>query len=553
MRAEQIALCNVGSAEPRLLPEHPDFITGLAFAPDNKLLAIWGSASTVSIVNASTGKEVRKLTGHDKAILSAAFSADGKTLATTSEDFTCRIWNVVDGKQKSRLETNKLQALMVTLSPSGKLIAWWDEEAKIHVRDVATGKEVTSFKAGGVLFLLEWRQCAMRFTPDDTLQALYWSSHFFQWHPDKGLRTRDFEPISGKTAFGRIAPDGKNAVLWDWDHSPSLHLFDLETGKEKEVAVGHLKPVYTILAQPGGKLIASKGSDGTIRLWDPSTSQALRRWRPESVWHPAAFTPDGKALAFADHDGKSFIRIVELGTNKQLRRLDTEESRLLAFSGDGKLLLTADFTRIEVRDFVRGKLLRELEDVPETKLPVLKLSSSGPWLFYMVTCLQVSPNGALAAAAFTRRNTECSVYLWDTATGKRIPGWPGDKGFASPIAFSPDGKLLASVKPHKESGGDVVLWDLAKKRIVKRFPVADIRCHSVAFSKDGKLVAIGGYYKSIVQIYEIGSEKELARFRVHRGLKSLAFSDDGATLITGSEDSTLLVWDLRSEVLRRKK
>src|SRR5207249_3075391 len=151
-----------------------------------------------------------------------------------------------------------------------------------------------------------------------------------------------------------------NAVLWDWDSGTALHLFDLETGKERIVAEGHLKMVYTVVAQPAGKLIASASSDGTIRLWDPSTSRETRRWRSRATWHPVAFTPDGKALALADYDGKSFIRVVELDMDKQLLRLDTERTHHLAFSGNSKRLLCTDFTRIEVWDVTQGKLLREL-------------------------------------------------------------------------------------------------------------------------------------------------------------------------------------------------
>jgi WD40 repeat protein len=552
---KEIALCEIGRTKPRYLPEQPDYANGLAFAPDGKLLAVYGYAKTIALINPATGEEVRQLKGHEEKILAAVFSADGKTLATSSEDFTCRIWNVADGTQQSKLDTNKLRALMLDLSPDGKWIALWDEEGKIHVHDIASGKEKTSFDAAdkSALFSLDWRYSAMRFTPDGTLETLYWSRHFSQWHPDKGLKSRTFDPVSGKTAFGRIAPDGKNAVLWDWDHGTALHLFDLETGKEKEAAVGHLKRVHTILAQPGGKLIASTSNDYTIRLWDPSTSKEMRRWRSEDTWHPVAFTPDGKALAFSDYDKKSFIRVVELDTDKQVQRLDTERTRDLAFSGNGKLLLTADFTRIEVWDVPQGKLLRELDDVPETKLPPLKpFGDQGPWFTYTLHSLNISPDGTKGAAAFVRTNTECNLYLWDTATGKTIPGWPGKKQLNAPIAFSPDGKALAAVQERKKSENDVVLWDFAREEIVKRFPIADISCNCVAFSRDGKLLALGGYYKSIVQVYEVATGKEIARFQAHEGPVTLTFSSDGATLITGSEDSTILIWDLRSEALQKK-
>jgi WD40 repeat protein len=216
-------------------------------------------------------------------------------------------------------------------------------------------------------------------------------------------------------------------------------------------------------------------------------------------------------------------------------------------------MLGADFNRIEVWDFVNGKRLRELEDVPETSLPVLKLSTRGPWLRYTVHDLTVSPDGKLAAAAFTRSGTECTVYMWDTATGKKAPSWPGPKEVRAPIAFSPDGKFFAGVKDSDKSGQEIVFWDLAKKEIVKRIPSADISCCQIVFSRDGKLLATAGYYNAIVQIHEVASGKELARFQPHASAASLAFSDDGATLITGGEDSTLLIWDIYTKALKHGK
>jgi WD40 repeat protein len=244
--------------------------------------------------------------------------------------------------------------------------------------------------------------------------------------------------------------------------------------------------------------------------------------------------------------------VVALEDAKELKRLETENNHQLALSADGKLLLAAGYRTIEVWDFEKGKLLRELEAVPETRLPPLKIDEEhGPWLTYTVHSLSISPDGKKAAAAYVRSGGECSVYLWDTATGKKIPGWPGEKKFSAPLAFSPDDKFLAVVQERGKSERNVILWDVEKEQIVAQFPIADVACGCIAFSSDGKLLAIGGEYRSIVQIYEIATKKEIARWRPHERLVSLTFASDGATLITGGEDSTILVWDLKSEALKK--
>jgi WD40 repeat protein len=99
---------------------------------------------------------------------------------------------------------------------------------------------------------------------------------------------------------------------------------------------------------------------------------------------------------------------------------------------------------------------------------------------------------------------------------------------------------------------DLVVWEFGKKGVVQRFPLADIACHRVAVSKDGKLVATGGYYKGIVQVFDLTTNKEIARFRPHDSSASVTFSDDGASLLTASEDATVLIWDFRHPALQSK-
>ena len=59
---------------------------------------------------------------------------------------------------------------------------------------------------------------------------------------------------------------------------------------------------------PDGKLLATAGDDGTVRLWNPVTGQPvgaplIASTGPGNYVHGVAFSPDGKLLATADTDG----------------------------------------------------------------------------------------------------------------------------------------------------------------------------------------------------------------------------------------------------------
>jgi WD40 repeat protein len=290
------------------------------------------------------------------------------------------------------------------------------------------------------------------------------------------------------------------------------------------------KSTYSAAFSRDGRTLAFAGRDGTVRVWDLARRQPVGEplRGHEGEVRGVAFSPDGKNLASAGADGT--VRLWDL-TRRQPRGepLRGHQGSIygVAFSGDGRTLASVGLEGIvRLWDIVRQQPLGE---------PLLGHQGS-------TRSVAFSPDGRTLASA----GTEGTVRLWDIVRGQPL-GAPlsGHKGSVLGVAFSPDGKTLAS------AGEDGTrLWD-----VVRRQPSDDpLRgfqgwAHSVAFSPDGKTLASAGI-GGIVWLWDIASRQPLgASLRGHEGsVLGVTFSPDGKTLASAGDDGTVRLW----EVARRE-
>jgi WD40 repeat protein len=128
------------------------------FSPDGKVLAFLNGlsqdAKTIHLVDAATGKPIRRITADPYIVTDLAFSPDGRLLATASgyEDAGFRVaesefgaiqvWDATTGEQRVRLQKgfvgNNINAL--AFSPDGRILALGSNDGTVRLLELATGQ-----------------------------------------------------------------------------------------------------------------------------------------------------------------------------------------------------------------------------------------------------------------------------------------------------------------------------------------------------------------------------------------------------------------------------
>ena len=150
-----------------------------------------------------------------------------------------------------------------------------------------------------------------------------------------------------------------------------------------------------------------------------------------------------------------------------------------------------------------------------------------------------SPDGTRLAVA-----SSIGIWLYDVGTGAEVSllGAPTHPKTAWPVfvVFSPDGDTLAS--------GNLVrttqLWDASTGELLHGIEdVANVV--SVAFSPDGRVLATGG--DKTIRLWEVRNGKHLRTLEGHKNwVRTVEFSPDGLTLISGSASGLIFLWDTRN-------
>ncbi|MCP4697230.1 MAG: hypothetical protein GY862_10315 [Gammaproteobacteria bacterium] len=177
-----------------------------------------------------------------------------------------------------------------------------------------------------------------------------------------------------------------------------------------------------------------------------------------------------------------------------------------------------------------------------------------------VTSVAFSPDGRRALSG----SNDSTLKLWNLETGVEIRSFRGHDGYGLSVAFSPDGHQALS----GSSDNTLKLWDIETGAAIRSFEHStDI--NSVAFSPDSRYALSGQdcnytpcrftfdwtcipfqVINCPMKLFDIEAGTEIHSFDVNlvafMDVNSVAFSPDGHHALSGSDDNTLNLWDIKT-------
>lgn len=472
------------SGNELLTLKHEYFVTsyGLAFSPDNRLIAGGSSGNTIQFWDAASGQKTRLLRGHSAGVNCVVFSPDGSQIASGSSDHTIRVWDTGTGREMLTLKGHKGSVRSVVFSPDGSRIVSGSSDSTIKLWDAGSGELTLTLDAQEQS--VSRHVYSVAFSPDGSRIASGSSGWTVKvWDASKTQDRLTLRGHSRGVASVAFSPDGSRIASGSTDNT--IVVWDTLTGKEIHTLKGHSGFVNSVVFSPDGSRIASGGGSqdaGEVRIWDSESGEVLLTLKGHArAVGKVLFSVDGRQIISISHD--STLKVWDALTGRELST--RENASLMAQSPDGRWIAgqASPDTRqtVQVWNATNGQEILTLEG--HTAL---------------VSSLAFSPDGQRIASG----SMDQTVKVWDVTSGQQSHDLKGHTGLVRSVAFSPDGRQLATAAENT-----IKVWDTESGQ---------------------EILALKSYSETAESVVLV--------------VTSVAFSPDGRWLASGSEDTTVRLW-----------
>ena len=572
-------------------------ISQMAFSPDSKTLAMSTHDKTLQLWNANTGKNLLTFNTSGGPFISLKFSADGKTLVSQNRNGTVWFWDLTTGEQlntlspkrpKIRLGKDRIFHLAADayVDRTGRVtFAVGNKDSTISIQDGPTGREIRKLIVQA----------------DDSSALPIQSPRPYTY----GNKIIDGQPAMKWVNSLNFSPDGKTLVngisyqIARWDGSSRARggpteLWDVETGEQLavlpygigvaflgdgktlaiieygECTIWDVATRRKIAGSPKGRHVVFSGDGKTFAiiendgytLWDIATRSEIAVHIPIIEWFdffPERFllSQDGTILVTADGNGT--VALWETKNTKQLCALITGYAapfKGLAFTHDGKTLVSGDSTsKIQLWDIQTG-----------TKQSTIKAGDKE------IRGLALATDNVTLTTVRNRDILQWNITIGQQVTNHIIPNIHVPRGASSfddgtifelkGFAFTPNSQKLVIrnlQRPAIEVWDTSEVWDLTIGRAPRRLTGVAGQWGPLALTPDGNTLATQSDSRNAADLWDTRTGERIATLKASKnwmdelsawfngsGVYALGFAHDGKTLVVGTSNKEIQLWDVRT-------
>ncbi len=491
-----------------------DALYSSAFSPDGGILAVVGADRMLRLVDPKTGQS-RSVEAHASEVNSVAYSPDGRRIATASEDGTVRIWDARTLQVVKTLPSHEDEVVATVFTPDSRRLISGARLGKVIVWDASTWRPLRSFQLP-----IAPKLQGLAISPDGATLAAS-GNGVVVLEMAGGPEAARPRVILDKWNVNGLAfsPDGRILA----GAGPGSLVTIWQTGTWKEIASWPLMDQFAegVAFSPDGQRIAAVARWGMVHLIDPVRGVQDRIASGQKRIWGATFSPDGRTLATASNDGMLKLWDLQRDGMRIGVALPTDNHEPGAeFSPDGEeITITDNAGRVWIHSARRGELRK-----------ALKLDSGEP-----ITEVRLSPDSRWAAA----RSPSGRVQVFRLPDGR--PGPALDRVDGVVRAISSGGRWL--IADHGQDRGGLELWDLARGSMT--FYPEENTFDNVVFSPEADQFSVFFWFEErqcLGRVDAVGFRP--TRRRLHVGLHSQAFSQDGKRLATADQQGQIVIWDV---------
>ncbi len=330
------------------------------------------------------------------------------------------------------------------------------------------------------------------------------------------LRQLLLQQGSVEAAF--FTSDGKNIITAGDDGN--AYIRDLKTGQDVVPPLHHDNPIRCAAVSDDGRLLATNGTRGALKIWDVATGKLLATNNDAGRLNYLIFTRDNRQIIAAATSGH--VRLLNADSGRTERDLFTFRERVVfvALESDGQTVIAAN---------ADGSIRRcDLRTGQAVGKPVEPGSA--------ITCAALSPDGRTLVTAGEGR-----ARLWKLTPDEIVSGtqYRATRMILA-AAFSPDGNTLALAS----LDATAQIWNLRSGELIPSQIRHLSSINRILFSPDGSSVVTTSD-DNTARIWDAYSGIPLSPLLRHNATPTGAvFSPDGRYLLTICQDSLARVWDL---------